>query len=269
MKTDPADKTGIQAPTVTGLVLTCNGERLLEKCLFSLKFCDSLLLVDSGSSDGTERIATAAGARYIRNEWQGFAAQFTYAATLVETDWFFILDQDEICSAELAASIKQSMAAACGENAPIAFSVGRSSWYFDRFLHHSGWRPDHIPRLFKRGYVRFSQDAHIHYHPDGVCGHISAGDIIHYPYAGFAHQLAKLNMYAEQGAEFLRASAGKGGVLRGIGHGLAKFFRIYVLKAGFLDGRAGFLVAVHGAFYTFLKYVRVLQASWGAPFDHK
>lgn len=262
----------LSPPTLTGVVLTRDGERLIGKCLSSLCFCDAVLVVDSGSTDSTIALAKEAGATIVENPWPGFAAQFTFAATHVTTDWFFILDQDECCSLELGEAIRQSILdASQADNGPakppVAFSVSRRSWYFDRFMKHGGWYPDHILRVFKTGHVTFSQDAHIHYHPKGPSAHTNKGEIIHYPYTGFDHQLAKLNVYANQGAEALKASGKKGGVIRGIGHAIARFFRIYILKAGFLDGRAGFLAAAHGSFYAFCKYVRVLDASWGNPFD--
>lgn len=256
------------------MVLTRNGERLIGKCLSSLSFCDAILVVDSGSEDNTMDIARAAGAIVIENPWPGFANQFTFAAARVTTDWFFILDQDEICSPELAEGIQDNIREAlCAANdlAPplTAFSVARRSWYFDRFMKHGGWYPDHILRVFKTGYVTFSQDAHIHYHAKGETDHIGTGEIIHYPYTGFDHQFAKLNVYAQQGADALRAEGNKGGILRGVGHAVARFFRIYIMKAGFLDGKAGFLAAAHGSFYAFSKYIRVLSSDWGNPFDHK
>lgn len=263
-----------QRPTISGVVLTRDGERLIEKCLASLTFCDAVLVVDSGSTDGTVAIAKNAGATVIENPWPGFAAQFTFAAEKVATDWFFILDQDECCSAELGCAILEhlhnTLLADNDMATPMtAFSISRRSWYFDRFMKHGGWSPDHILRVFKTGFVSFSQDAHIHYHPKGASAHIPTGEVIHYPYIGFSHQFAKLNVYAEQGAQALRASGKKGGILRGLGHALARFFRIYIVKAGFLDGQAGFLAAAHGAFYAFSKYIRVLDATWGRPFDHK
>ncbi len=260
---------------ITGVVLTRNGQRLIEQCLASLSFCHTILVVDSGSTDETMTIARRFGARVVENAWPGFANQFTFAHSLVETDWFFILDQDEICPPALGQCLQQAVAQATqhtneGTHAPVAFSVGRKSWYFDRFLQHSGWYPDIIARVFRRGLVTFSQDAHIHYHPKGETMRVGTvgEELIHYPYTSFFHHLEKLNVYAQQGAESLLARGKPGGITKGLLHGAGRFLRIYVLKRGFLDGKAGFLVAVHGAFYAFLKYARVLQASWGEPFNH-
>jgi glycosyltransferase involved in cell wall biosynthesis len=261
-------------PGLTGVVLTCNGERLLDRCLRSLSFCDAILVVDSGSIDSTLAIADTYAARVVCRVWEGFDAQFRYAQTLVETLWFFILDQDEICPEGLGRRIydvvkdMQSDYAAFWSG-PVAFSVGRKSWYFDRFMKHGGWYPDHILRLFRTGFVEFYQDAHIHYRPLGSSEHLGGPgeELIHFPYESFFHQLAKLNNYAEQGAHAMRRQGKRGGIIRGIGHAFARFFRIYIQKRGFLDGKAGFLAACHGSFYAFLKYIRLLDASWGAPFD--
>ncbi len=262
-------------PGITAVVLTMNGERLLDRCLTSLSFCDYLLCVDSGSTDRTEKICAAHGAEFIRNEWKGFAAQFTFAQSKVKTRWMFIVDQDEICPEPLAQAVDAAVIEAVAlsdtpADACTAFSVGRISWYFDRFMKHGGWHPDHILRVFRTREVTFSQDAHIHYHPTGRTEHIGGPglELVHYPYTGFFHQLTKLNTYAEQGAEALRVRHGRGGVLLGSLHGMARFFRIYFWKLGFLDGRAGFLAACHGSFYAFCKYVRVSGASWGAPYAY-
>jgi glycosyltransferase involved in cell wall biosynthesis len=263
-------------PGITGLVLTRDGQRLIGKCLASLSFCDTLLVVDSGSTDLTLEIAESFNAEIVLHAWEGFDRQFTFAHERIRTRWFFILDQDEICPPALGAKIAAAIAEADAladtpADTPTAFSVGRKSWYFDRFMRHGGWYPDHILRVFRTGFVDFFQDAHIHYRPRGSHQHISGKgcEIVHYPYTGFDHQLAKLNTYARQGAEYLRAQGKGGGILLGMAHGFGRFCRIYFLKRGFLDGRAGFLAAAHGAFYAFLKYVRVLDASWGAPFDRE
>ncbi|MDR2076773.1 MAG: glycosyltransferase family 2 protein [Desulfovibrio sp.] len=261
-------------PGITGLVLTRDGQRLLGRCLASLSFCDTLLVVDSGSTDATLDIAESFNAEILFRSWDGFDRQFAFAQEKIRSRWFFILDQDEICPPALGGKIAAAVAEADAladtpADTPVAFSVNRRSWYFDRFLRHGGWYPDPILRVFRTGFVEFFQDAHIHYRPLGSRQHIGGAEIIHYPYTGFDHQLAKINLYAQQGAADLKARGKAGGILRGLGHGCGRFIRIYLLKRGFLDGRAGFLAAAHGAFYAFLKYVRVLEASWGAPFDRE
>lgn len=250
--------------------MTCNGERLLEQCLASLAFCDTILVIDSGSTDATEALCIRAGAQFIYNPWTGFANQFTFAMQFIETDWLFILDQDELCEQMLQKSILKAIASQEAAASDFSsYAVNRVSWYFDRFMKHSGWYPDWVPRLFKKGHVTFSQDAHIHYHSHGQTKQLPSGHIIHYPYVDFAHQWNKLGVYAQQGADHMRQKGVAPSLCKAIVHAFGKFLRIYLLKQGFRDGKAGFIAACFGAFYTFSKYVRVFDASWGAPYTHK
>lgn len=257
-------------PTITGLVLTYNGERLLERCLASLSFCDRIVVVDSCSTDATGRIAEEQGAVFLQRAWEGPGPQFRYALGLLDADyptgWVVSLDQDEICTPELRDAILKAVAAPSDK---VGYWVARRSWYYDRFLLHSGWYPDRLLRCFRRGAMRVSvSGAHYSFHPQGPTGTL-AGDILHYPYSNFREHLDKINSYAQQGADDLAAHGKKGGIARGLLHGFGRFLRIYLLKKGFLDGRAGFINAAHGAFYAFLKYVRVDEGNWGFPYNHR
>ena len=256
-------------PGITGLVLTYNGERLLRRCLDSLVFCDQLLVVDSFSSDATVEIARSMGGpervRVLQRAWEGPGAQFAFALPQVETEWVVSLDQDEICSIRLREAVLRAVAE---PGAPDGWFVPRRSWYYDRFMRYSGWYPDRLLRCFRSGRmeVRVS-GAHYSFHPLGDTGSLD-GDILHYPYSNFRQHLEKINDYAQKGADDLEAKNRAGGVCLGILHGLGRFARIYLLKRGFLDGRAGFINAVHGAFYAFLKYARVREGAWGFPYEH-
>lgn len=254
------------APQIIGLILTYNGERLLGRCLESLSFCDQLIVVDSQSTDATKAIAEAAGALVLTRAWQGPGPQFRFALDFIralkpKVDWVVSLDQDEWLTDELKRNIQQAVAEP-GDAA--GFLVPRSSFYFNRFLRHSGWYPDHLFRVFKPTSMEVHvSGAHYSFRPLGPTRTLT-GDIIHYPYRNFREHLDKVNSYAQQAADEAKARGKSGGVFAGVAHGLARFFKIYLLKLGVLDGRAGFINAVHGAFYAFLKYVRALETEdWG------
>ncbi|HJD98183.1 glycosyltransferase family 2 protein [Mailhella massiliensis] len=258
-----------QRVRLTALIITLNGERLLGKCLESLSFCDRILIVDSFSSDKTEEIAKEHGAIFIQNKWPGNAKQIRYGidwlAANAPTDWVLMLDCDEIISPELKADILSALASPGDKT---AFSMPRRTWYFDRFLKHGGSYPDRLFRLFLPEAIRIDNNgAHQKFVPSGPYGELS-GDMLHYTYSSFQNQLEKLNDYAERGARDLEAKGKKGGVLTGLLHGAWRFLDMYVRKLGLLDGRAGFLMAAHTSFYTFLKYVRIREGGWGAPYDH-
>lgn len=254
------------APRTLGLVLTFNGERLLARCLASLSFCDGIVVVDSLSTDATRDIALAAGATLLTRRWEGPGPQFRFALEHIRAmqpgvDWVVSLDQDEYLTDELAANIR----AAVAEDRDLAgYWMPRSSFYFNRFMRHSGWYPDRLLRLFRPARMEVHvSGAHYSFRPKGATDRL-AGDIIHYPYRNFREHLDKINSYAQQGADDLKARGRSGGVLAGTAHGLARFAKLYLLKLGVLDGRAGFINAVHGAFYAFLKHVRACErGDWG------
>ncbi len=252
---------------ITGLVLTFNGARLLDACLDSLAFCDEILVVDSGSTDETYRIAEAHGAKILCNPWSGAIAQFAFAFEHIQSDWVVSLDQDELCSETLRDAILCETAKAATD--VCGFVVSRRTWYYDRFLLHGGGYPDPLLRVFRHGQARAIQSgAHFGLrllHDTMQKGRIHA-DILHYPYTNFYNQLEKLNSYAQQGTDDLMRKGRAGGVCVALLHATGRFLRSYFLKRGLLDGKAGFISAMHGAFYVFLKYVRVHEGTWGAPY---
>ena len=252
---------------LTAVIITLNGERLFGRCLDSLAFCDRILVVDSFSNDATQCLAEKHGAIFIQNPWPGNAEQIRFGvdwlAKYAPTEWVFFLDCDEICSPELAHSIQNALASPCDRT---AFSMPRRTWYFDRFLRHGGSYPDRLFRLFRPESIRIQESgAHQQFRPSGPYGDLE-GDLLHYTYANFFNQMDKLNDYAQRGARDLERKGKRGGIAAGLGHGLWRFFSMYILKRGFLDGRAGFLMATHTAFYTFLKYIRINEGTWGAPY---
>lgn len=248
--------------TVTGLVLTYNGERLLEKCLKSLDFCDELLVVDSESTDRTREIAKACGARIIVNPWPGPVAQFKLALAEVKTTWVVSLDQDEYLTDELRKNIESKL---FKKEHVAGYYTPRSSFYFNRFMKYSGWYPDYLFRVFRTEKMSVTASgAHYHFEPRGETIKLT-GDILHYPYENFQQHMEKINYYAEEGAKSLREKGKKGGLIIALLHAIMRFIKLYILKLGFLDGKAGFYNAMAGFYYTFQKYIRVEETSnWGS-----
>lgn len=247
--------------SVTGLVLTLNGQRLLDSCLSSLDFCDEILVVDSRSTDRTPAIAEARGVRFLVRDWEGPVPQFRYALDNVRTEWVVSLDQDEMLTGELRESIRAMLA----EPPDVAGCyVNRRSFYFDRFLKHSGWYPDWLLRVFRTGRMQVTASgAHYSFHPQGPTAKL-AGEIVHYPYESFREHMDKINYYAEEGAAALRAKGVSGGPVKGLLHAVMRFVKLYLLKLGFLDGTAGLCNALAGFYYTFQKYIRIGEkGKWG------
>ncbi|MGM0646709.1 MAG: glycosyltransferase family 2 protein [Thermodesulfobacteriota bacterium] len=250
---------------VTGLVLTYNGERVLEQTLASLAFCDELLVVDSGSTDATLAIAEAAGARIVSRAWEGPGPQFAFAFEHIRTPWVVSLDHDEYCTPQLQQQIQAALAAP-GDKA--GWYCPRRSYYFDRFLGHCGWYPDYLLRVFRLEQMQLKIALpHYSFHPLGPTGTL-AGDIVHYPYNGLTEHVAKINAYTQSAAEDKYARGERAGLATALGHALARFVKIYLLKRGFLDGRAGLVLALNSFFYVFHKYIRMAELEATAKQGH-
>jgi len=247
------------ATGVTGLVLTKDGERYLARCLESLQFCSRVLVVDSESTDRTREIAAAMGAEVLVRPWQGPLPQFRYALENIDTDWVVSLDQDEWLSPELGASVRALFDDAARLRDAAGFWCSRRSYYFDRYLQHCGWYPDRLLRVFHKGRMELrASGPHYSFHPLAATDRLH-GDIVHHPYSGLQEHVAKINYYTQEAATSLHEEGRKGGLARALGHGVARFAKIYLLRRGFLDGRAGLVLALHGFFYAFHKYLRVAE----------
>jgi glycosyltransferase involved in cell wall biosynthesis len=239
---------------ITALICTFNGQRLLEKTLASLDFCDHILIIDSGSTDKTTDIARKAGAEVIFHPFEGMIAQLQFGFTQIKTPWVITLDQDEYLSPELRANVQKALER---PGKCTGFFVPRRSFYYDRFIMHSGWYPDYLLRLFKPEAVAIRGTLpHEEIHPRGQTATLS-GDIVHYPYQNLAEHLAKINSYTQTAADELARRGVSGSLGKGMSHGIGKFLKQYIIKRGFLDGKAGFILALHAFFYAFHKYVRI------------
>ncbi|NOK50985.1 glycosyltransferase [Burkholderia thailandensis] len=240
-------------PTLGVALIAHNAAARLAECLDALAFADDIVVVDGGSTDATVDIAKAHGARVmVAADWPGFGPQKNRAVAALDTDWVLSIDTDEIVTPELAASIQAAIRA---PRAPV-YALDRLSSFCGSWVRHSGWYPDWLPRLFKRGAARFSDDP---VHERLVFDEPSAkldGKLLHYSYEDFETVLRKLDAYSSAGAAQRRAAGKRGGLAKAIGRGAWAFVRTYLLRRGFLDGRAGFMIAMFNAetvYYRFLK----------------
>lgn len=248
------------------VVLTHNEAGNLEACLASAAWADEVIVCDSGSTDATLEIARRHGARIVEHrDWQGFGVQRQRAQAACTGDWVLMLDADERITPELRASIARVLAS---DDRSRAYEVARLSWCFGRYIRHSGWYPDRVLRLYPRergGYNAALVHEKVELAPGIKVGCI-AGDLLHFTYRDLQHYLVKSAGYAAAWA-VQRALAGRRSSLaQGLWHGLACFLKMYLFRAGFLDGRAGFLLAVLSAHSTFAKYADLwVRAQPGRP----
>jgi len=189
----------------------------------------------------------------VTPDWPGFGPQKNRARELATGDWILSLDADEWLPSDLQSEIR----AAVARPAPhAAFHIPRSSSFCGRFMRHSGWWPDPVLRLFKRTSARFSDDlVHERLIVEGSVGQLSH-PLMHEPFTNLEEVLDKIDRYSSAGAQMMLARGSRSSVTSAVLHGWWTFLRTYLFKAGFLDGREGFILAVsnaQGVYYRYLK----------------
>jgi glycosyltransferase involved in cell wall biosynthesis len=257
--------------TLSVVLITKNAAPVIRRCLESVAWADEIVVLDSESSDGTTELCREFTPRVETvRDWPGFGPLKNRAVELARGDWVFNIDADEWVTpalrAEVEAALRQPGKAA-------AFRMPRRSSYCGRFIRHSGWWPDHVTRLFRRGRARFSEDqVHERLLVEGGVGTLRQ-PLLHEAFRDLEQVLGKINTYSSQGALGLRKRGAKATVATAVAHGAWTFFRTYCLRAGFLDGREGFMLAVSNAEGTYYRYMKLLlleeraRADRGRPDD--
>ncbi len=232
------------------ILITHNEEANIRPCLESVAWADEIIVVDSGSTDGTVSIARDMGARVFQHDWPGFGPQKNRALQYATKDWIFSIDADERVTPELRAVIEQAMI----EEKADGYFCPRLSQFCGTFIHHSGWHPDYVLRLFKRNKGRFS-DSLVHESVllTGASSKLK-NSLLHYSYLTRDDVERKVKQYSDAAAKQMyqagRSSSWLGAILSG---GWA-FLRTYIIRLGVLDGKCGWQIAVMNARTTYLKY---------------
>lgn len=243
---------------LSALIITKNEAHHIRACLESLQWADEIIVVDSGSTDQTREICQELGAKVYLHDWPGFGIQKNRALQYASHEWVLSIDADERVSPELQAAIKSVLE----ESTPSfnAYTVARISSYCGRFIRHSGWYPDHIVRLFKRKQFTFSPDL-VHERvlvDQQEPTHLLTGYLYHYSYENLEQVLLKTNLYSSLSAESLYQRGKRANLVTAILHGLWAFIRTYFLRAGFLDGTHGFMLAVSNAEASYYRYLKLM-----------
>ncbi|MFG1175480.1 glycosyltransferase family 2 protein [Erwiniaceae bacterium CAU 1747] len=225
---------------------------LLPECLTSVSWADEIILLDSGSSDGTAEIAERHGARVFHaTEWHGYGKQRQLAQSYASHAMILMIDSDERVTPELRRSIEQVLEQPGSET---VYSIARRNLFLGRFMRHSGWYPDRVTRLYPRSY-RYN-DNQVHESLDIALAKVRPlqGDLLHLTCRDFSNFQWKQFAYAEAWAKQRHQQGKRCGIAAIFGHTVGAFLKTLVLRAGFLDGKQGWLLAMVNAQYTFNKY---------------
>lgn len=226
---------------------------LLPECLHSVAWADEIIVLDSGSRDGSVALAESLGAKvFTHTDWQGFGKQRQKAQSYATQDYVLMIDADERVTPELRQSIEHALTL---PDDNVVYSLGRRNLFLGRFMRHSGWYPDRVNRLYANRRYHYNDDlVHESLNINGAKVVPLKGDLQHLTCRDFFAFQRKQLHYAEQWAA-QRHQAGKScSFLSILTHTLGAFCKTWLLRAGFLDGKQGLLLAVVNAQYTFNKY---------------
>jgi hypothetical protein len=238
---------------ISATLITYNEERNIARAIESLRCCDEIIVVDSGSNDRTCEIAEKLGARVFETPWLGYAAQKNYASGRASNDWILSVDADEALSESLEAEIWQLK-----KNGPTldAYTMPRMAQYLGRWILHSGWYPDRKVRLFDRRKAHWEgRWVHESVVVEGTLGHLDA-NLLHYTCNSLTEHLKTMDRYTTLAAEQLVAEKRPITWATLLIDPPWTFFRTYVLNRGFLDGTEGLAIAYMAMLYNFLKYAK-------------
>ena len=238
---------------LSAVVITLNAASQLEACLRSLCFCADIVVVDSGSTDGTQELARRHGARVIDCPWRGFGPQKQFAVEQAAHDWVLCIDADERVSAALQASLHETLRAP----AFSAYRFPRCNRFMGRYLRHGEGYPDLSLRLFDRRRARWSDDAvHEKVVTDAAIGTLR-GDLMHDSAESIESYLHKQNRYTTLAAEAAYAQGKRASTAQILLSPLVRFIKFYVFRLGFLDGLPGLVHILIGCGNSFSKYAKM------------
>lgn len=241
---------------VSVVIIAKNEAGRIEDCLKSVSWADEIVVVDSGSTDETCAIARRHTDKVFTVTWRGFGPQKQAAVDLAAHDWILNVDCDERVTPELAEEIQQLLASATPAG---AYTIPRRTFLGAKEIRHCGWYPDRTVRLFDRTRARFS-DSLVHEYvvttsAVGEC----RGHLMHYSFSGLAPLLVKLNFYSDLSARQMHERGRHASVLDLTLRPAFAFLKVYIVRAGFLDGVEGLTVAVTNAMLTFSKYAKLRE----------
>jgi glycosyltransferase involved in cell wall biosynthesis len=239
---------------VSATLVALNEAAKLPAAIASLSVADEVLVVDSGSTDGTPEIARSLGARVIRNSWPGYAAQKNFAAQNARHDWILSLDADEALDEAAQEAVRQWKRA---EPTATGYRIARRAFYLGRWIRHSGWYPDYKLRLYDR--QRGQWEGEFVHESVRVEGPVTTleGNILHHSYNSLEDHYRRIELYTDLAARELFAEGRNSGWVERRLAPSWKFASTWILKAGFLDGRQGFEIARAAAHYVRRKHEKL------------
>lgn len=246
-------------PPLSVVIITLNEERNLPRCLESTAWAAEVVVVDSGSTDGTRQIAEKAGAKVLHHSWEGYGQQKNWALAQTTQPWVLFLDADEEVTHELREEIAAFLSTdgRVGSEQFHGAHFPRKTKFLGRWILHGGWYPNRLVRLVRKQGASWTEPAvHESLQAAGpICA--MSSDLLHYTFRTVGDQVLTNVRFAKLGSKVAKARGENGSLLKILGKPIGKFFETYVWKRGFLDGFPGFVISINAAHSIFMKYVEL------------
>ena len=244
-------------------VIAYNDESNMRACLESVAgWGDELIVVDSHSRDQTAAISREFTNKVYQVEFKGFGDLRNQAVALTTHEWVFSLDSDERMTPELREEIRLML-----RNEPDmdAYFVPRKNFFLGRWIKHCGWYPDYRqPQLFRKARFRYRNElVHESFDCDGPVGFLKS-PALQYPFRDIDHYVMKQDRYSDLMARRMLEQGRRFSSLQLVTHPLGAFLKMYVLRAGFLDGMPGLILSGLYGYYTVMKYAKFWELTKNA-----
>jgi glycosyltransferase involved in cell wall biosynthesis len=248
-------------PPISVTIITLNEGDNIARAMNSVKWADEIIVIDSGSTDGTVEIAQKLGARVIHNPWPGYGKQKNFAQAATAHDWVLNIDGDEMVPDPLKDEILNALAdVASGKSQAKGFRFPRKNFYLGRWIAHGGWYPNYLVRLADKRCSAWSEpNVHEALEVRGEVATLSA-PLHNYSFPSIQDQILTNLRFSKLGCEDLRSKGKEASVIKLLLKPIGKFIETYILKRGFLDGLPGLIISVNAAHSMFLKYAYLCEA---------
>jgi glycosyltransferase involved in cell wall biosynthesis len=250
-------------PPVSVTIIALNEEENLPQAIRSVSWAEEVIVIDSGSTDSTVKVAQELGAKVIFNSWPGYGQQKNFAQNQTVHDWVLNIDADEVVSPKLANEIQNALSQLKPATHPISpkgFYFPRKTFYLGRWIRHGGWYPNHLVRLVDKKFAAWTEPSvHEELRVNGEVQGLTE-PLSHYAFSSIQDQILTNLRFSRLGSQDLQKTGQKPSMSRLILKPVGKFLETYLLKRGFLDGLAGFIISVNAAHSMFLKYAYLSEA---------
>jgi len=252
-----------EGPKISAVVIVYNDAPYIRACLDSLTWADELIVVDSHSTDGTTAICHEFTDKVFHHEFSGFGRLRNEAIAHANHDWIFSLDSDERATPEILFEMQSILHKPPDAD---AYFVPRRNYFLGRWVKHCGWYPDYRqPQFFKKSAMRYREDlVHETYALDGRIGYLRE-HVDQYPFRDIDHYLSKMDRYSTLMAEQMVKQGRYFHSHQLWTHPLFTFFKMFVVRRGYLDGKPGLILSGLYAYYTFVKYAKFWELTKNPP----